>query len=558
MRRRESGQVESLLEYGEQTAGRIMNPQVFALSEDLTVGEAITALQSSRDVEMVFYLYVVDARRHLVGVTSLRRLLLVSPETPLKRIMTPEVTSVRVDTDQEEVARQVASYNLLAVPVVDEESKLVGIVTVDDVIDVIKDEATEDLLRLAGVSGDERMATPAWEAIRKRLPWLAVNLGDRVPRRLGRGAVRGHDPAGHGTGRVHADRRGDGWQCRDADTDGDRARTCAGRVVVGQRAQGAARRKPLIGLGNGLALGVIAAGIAWATKSDPMLGLLLGMAMVVNMFVAATAGTLVPLGLKAMKIDPALASSVFITTFTDVVGFASFLGLATIFLRYLVKVRIGGYGMPLYTAEALVLRTYKLGEADRIVVFLTRDRGKKRGVAPNARKSRKRFGAALEPLTEVRMSYFEKERRELVGLNYAEPVRSPLSAASPEALGYSHYFAELIDEWAAEADVDEKLFRLGTSALEALLAGAPVEALARYFECWLLRLQGVYPPDLSLSSDAATFLDGVRRVAPRDVESLGASSRVLREIELIHRKLIAMHLEREPRSVRVLNELRRS
>ena len=94
--------------------------------------------------------------------------------------------------------------------------------------------------------------------------------------------------------------------------------------------------------------------------------------------------------------------------------------------------------MPLYTAEALVLRTYKLGEADRIVVFLTRDRGKKRGVAHNARKSRKRFGAALEPLTEVRVSYFEKERRELVGLNYAEPVRSPLSAASPEALGYSH------------------------------------------------------------------------------------------------------------------------
>ena len=214
--------------------------------------------------------------------------------------------------------------------------------------------------------------------------------------------------------------------------------------------------------------------------------------------------------------------------------------------------------MPLYTAEALVLRTYKLGEADRIVVFLTRDRGKKRGVAPNARKSRKRFGAALEPLTEVRVSYFEKERRELVGLNYAEPVRSPLSAASPEALGYSHYFAELIDEWAAEADVDERLYRLGTSALEALLSGAPVEALARYFECWLLRLQGVYPPDLALSSDAATFLDGVRRVAPRDVESLGATSRVLREIELIHRKLIAMHLEREPRSVRVLNELRRS
>lgn len=214
--------------------------------------------------------------------------------------------------------------------------------------------------------------------------------------------------------------------------------------------------------------------------------------------------------------------------------------------------------MPLYTAEALILRTYKLGEADRIVVFLTRDRGKKRGVAHNARKSRKRFGAALEPLTEVRVAYFEKERRELVGLNYAEPVRSPLSAASPEALGYSHYFAELIDEWAAEADVDERLYRLGTSALEALVGGAPPEALARYFECWLLRLQGVYPSDLSFSSGAADFVEGVRKVGPREVESLGASTRVLREIELIHRKLIAMHLEREPRSVRVLNELRRT
>ncbi len=214
--------------------------------------------------------------------------------------------------------------------------------------------------------------------------------------------------------------------------------------------------------------------------------------------------------------------------------------------------------MPLHTADALVLRTYKLGEADRIVVFLTRDRGKKRGVAPNARKSRKRFGAALEPLTEVRVSYTEKEGRDLVVVNYAEPVRSPMSAASPEALGYSHYFAELIDEWAAEADVDERLYRLGVSSLEALVTGVPVEALARYFECWLLRLQGVYPHDLRLSSDAATFLDGVRKIAPREVDSLGATTRVLREIELIHRKLIAMHLEREPRSVRVLNELRRS
>ena len=153
-----------------------MNPHVFALAEDMTVGEAITALQSSRDVEMVFYLYIVDARGHLVGVTSLRRLLLVSPETPLKRIMTADPISARVDMDQEEVARLVASYNLLAIPVVDEHNKLAGVITVDDVIDVIKDEATEDLYRLAGVSSDERVFTPAGESLRKRMPWLIVNL----------------------------------------------------------------------------------------------------------------------------------------------------------------------------------------------------------------------------------------------------------------------------------------------------------------------------------------------------------------------------------------------
>ena len=170
------GDVGELLEYAEKTAGRIMNPKVFALAEDITAGEAITALQGSRDVEVVFYLYVIDVRRHLVGVVSLRRLLLVAPDTPLKRIMTTDLISVRADMDQEEVARLVASYNLLAIPVVDEENKLVGVITVDDVIDVIKDEATEDVYRLAGVAGDDRVFTPAAESLRKRLPWLLINL----------------------------------------------------------------------------------------------------------------------------------------------------------------------------------------------------------------------------------------------------------------------------------------------------------------------------------------------------------------------------------------------
>jgi DNA repair protein RecO (recombination protein O) len=214
--------------------------------------------------------------------------------------------------------------------------------------------------------------------------------------------------------------------------------------------------------------------------------------------------------------------------------------------------------VPLYTADALVLRTYKLGEADRIVVFLTRDRGKKRGVAKGARRPRSPFTGALEPLTEVRVAYFEKERRELVGLNYAETSRSPLTLGSPDALGHVSYFAELLDEWAQDADADDRLYRLGASMLDALAAGAPVEPLARYFEYWLLRLQGVYPESQGTLSDAAAvFLARSRTVPPQQVASVPADARTLKELENVHRSLITMHLEKTLKSDRVLRELRR-
>ena len=142
---------------------------------------------------MVFYLYVIDVRRHLVGVVSLRRLLLVPPSTPLKRIMTTDLISVRVDMDQEEVARLVASYNLLAIPVVDEENKLVGVITVDDVIDVIKDEATEDVYRLAGVDRRRSRVHAADRVAAQAAAVAAGQSGDRVPRGVGRRDVRGHD-----------------------------------------------------------------------------------------------------------------------------------------------------------------------------------------------------------------------------------------------------------------------------------------------------------------------------------------------------------------------------
>ena len=335
MRPKQSGEVENLLEYDEQTAGRIMNPHVFALSEDMTVGEAITELQTNRDVEMVFYLYVVDERRHLVGVTSLRRLLLVSPETPLKRIMTADIISARVDTDQEEVARQVASYNLLAIPVVDEENKLVGVITVDDVIDVIKDEATEDIYRLAGVSGDERAFTPAGESLRKRLPWLGDNL---VTALVAASVVAIFE------GTIERITALAVFMPIVAGMGGNAATQTLTVIVRGialgeltwTNARKALVKEAIVGLGNGVVLGLVAAAVVWATRGSPVLGLVLGAAMVINMFVAATAGTLVPLGLRAVNVDPALASSVFITTLTDVFGFFSFLGLATLLAGYLV------------------------------------------------------------------------------------------------------------------------------------------------------------------------------------------------------------------------------
>jgi DNA repair protein RecO (recombination protein O) len=246
--------------------------------------------------------------------------------------------------------------------------------------------------------------------------------------------------------------------------------------------------------------------------------------------------------------------------------------------------------MPLYNAEALVLRTYKLAEADRIVVFLTRDRGKKRGVAKGARRTRSRFAGALEPLTRVDVAYFEKENRELVSLNYAELLRSPLSAGDPALLGYVGYFAELIDEWSPEGDPHERLFRLGAATLEAVADGVPAAPLARYFEFWLLRLQGVYPSltacqrcgaalgadgawlarpvhvfvcggcrpaggDAALSSTALAFLRTAAATAPGRVGEAPWSPAAARELEAAHRTLMTAHLDREPRASRVLREI---
>ncbi|HUL75434.1 MAG TPA: DNA repair protein RecO [Vicinamibacterales bacterium] len=251
--------------------------------------------------------------------------------------------------------------------------------------------------------------------------------------------------------------------------------------------------------------------------------------------------------------------------------------------------------MRAYTVDALVLRTYRYGEADRIVVFLTEDRGKKRGVAKNATASRRRFGAALEPFTRGRVAYVERESRELVRVDRIEPRQNPLRAAAgrtagdaAHVLGHAAYFAELLDEWAPEGAPNERLFRLGAAVSEALPGTRSIEALARYFEYWLLRLEGVYPAleacprcgratlqhgawlslaDRAyvcfecgqgrprLSAEAIAFVRGLAGRTPVDVAAVTADSRVLKEIEDVHDRLMAGHLEKELRSARVVREL---
>ena len=251
--------------------------------------------------------------------------------------------------------------------------------------------------------------------------------------------------------------------------------------------------------------------------------------------------------------------------------------------------------MHVYSADALVLRTHRYGEADRIVVFLTEDRGKKRGVAKNASASRRRFGAALEPLTRGRATYVERETRELVRLDRVEPVETPLRAIDGRSaedgasvLGHAAYFAELLDEWAPDSGPNARLFRLGAAAAQALACPGSIDALARYFEYWLLRLEGVYPAidrcprckrslaagavlvsaehhyvcgacaprGPQLSSTAMTFLAQAAHRTPADVVTAGGSAAALGELERVHSRLIADHLDRPVRSARVVKELR--
>ncbi len=335
MQDEDSEEIEQLLLYDEDTAGGIMSPEIFSLGQDLSVREAIEAVQQAEDVEMVFYLYVTDEHNHLVGVLSLRQLLTVSPGKRLKDIMTREVISVRTDMDQEEVAQLVAKYNILAIPVVDDANKLMGLITVDDVIDVMRQEATEDIYKMAGASEEELLyGNRSFKIARLRLPWLITNLFGGIitgylmwlfkatlaevialisfiPVITGMGGNVGGQSStimvrGFATGRIEF--------------------STLRQVFFKELRVGA-----IMGLVCGITVGLVA--LVW--HHNPFLGLVVALAMVAAMTVAACMGVLAPSFFKKLGIDPAIASSPFVQTANDITGILIYFGTATIFLKHL-------------------------------------------------------------------------------------------------------------------------------------------------------------------------------------------------------------------------------
>ncbi len=335
MKTEDSTEIADLLKYPKDSAGAIMTTEFFSLPEDTTAQEAIRRLQHATDAEMVFYIYVTDKENHLVGVLSLRQLLTVPPATPLKNIMTRDVISVTVDTDQEEVARQVASYNLLAIPVVEKDNTLVGIITVDDVVDVIREEATEDMLKMAGAIEEETQSkSSSLAAARLRLPWLFTNLiGSLVSGAIlwffrftiqEVVAIVSFIPVIAAMG-GNVGLQSSTLIIRGLAT-GSIELTDVGKVFF---------REIRITLLMGLACCVILTLVGWLWHGHAVLGMVIGASMMIAFVVSTSMATFMPILLKRMGIDPAIAAGPFVTTANDITGITIYLTLATVFLEYL-------------------------------------------------------------------------------------------------------------------------------------------------------------------------------------------------------------------------------
>jgi magnesium transporter len=323
----------TILGYPEGTAGRVMTTEYVRLRQGLTVGEALSKIRlQDEDKETIYYAYVTDDNRKLHQVVSLRQLLFSIPDVLIRDIASNRVIKARTEMRQEEVAQLMKRYDLLALPVVDREDRLVGIITIDDVVDILEEEATEDIQRLAGVSGgDEAALSPPWVTVRKRLPWLLGNIGLYIG---AASAIAPFQPViamvpvlavimpilSNASGNVAI-------QALSVTVRG----LGVGEVTPRDTLK-ILRKEILAGLatalGLGLSLGILS--LIWSSPQERWVAIVAALVMAINVFVAATMGTLLPMTLKRINLDPALISGPLLTTTLDAIGFLTFLSLISV------------------------------------------------------------------------------------------------------------------------------------------------------------------------------------------------------------------------------------
>ena len=325
-----------LLSYEPDTAAGIMATEFVSVKGEMTVEDTLKYLQgTTEDVENIYDLYVIDELDRLKGVVSLKEVVTSSFETKISDIIHVKVEGIPYDLDQEEVGHRFEKYGYLTMPVVDNYNRLLGIVTVDDVMQILRDESTEDIHRLGGVDEGERINGPLSESIKSRLPWLIVNLFTAILASAVVGMFEGTISRIVALATFMPIVTGMGGNA------GTQTLTIIVRgLALGELDFDNMKRvffKEIgIGLVTGVVIGAIIAVLGYLWEGKLFFGLIIGVAMILNMIVATISGFVVPVVLKKLKVDPALASSIFVTTFTDVLGFLFFLGLATIFVEKLL------------------------------------------------------------------------------------------------------------------------------------------------------------------------------------------------------------------------------
>ncbi|MEK6589929.1 MAG: magnesium transporter [Nitrospinota bacterium] len=332
----DSTEVQKLLKYPEDSAGGIMHTELLSVREEMLVEDAIIQCMAiSQDVGNIHDVFIIDKDRRLVGVLPVRKLLLIKPEAHISKVMDRNVISVNVNVDQEEVAEIFKKYDLVSLAVVDGEGKLAGRILIDDIMDVMMEEASEDILRFGGVYQDEKVMDPPLRSIKIRLPWLIINLATAFLAAFVVGLFEDTIQTLTILAMFMPVVAGMGGNA------GTQALAIAVRGIALGEVSFSNAKRPLInsiivGLLNGIVNGIITGLIEYWWKGRYMLGVVLCLAMIINLIIASFLGIIIPLTLKWLKIDPAVASAVILTTFTDCIGFLSFLGLATIFMKYLV------------------------------------------------------------------------------------------------------------------------------------------------------------------------------------------------------------------------------